>query len=271
MRRLRALVIASHALPTIAVTSLLTVFAWSIGWRGSALLLVATAVLVGQLSVGWSNDAFDAATDERAQRREKPTVAGSVTASTLWACATTALITSSLLSWWAAGLIGGSFHVFAVACAWIYNVRLSRTSWSWLPYALAFGALPPFLYLGLDGSWPPWWTIVVFAVVAVSAHLANAMKDLESDSGTGLGGLAIRLGARRSALLCWVLLGVGTALLVSVAIASDSSPWTSAVLVVGYLTAILYATFARQRSAMFMALLTVVALDVIALITSPAL
>ena len=36
--------------------------------------------------------------------------------------------------------------------AWLYNLRLSRTVWSWLPYAVAFGCAPLFLSLGLDGQ-----------------------------------------------------------------------------------------------------------------------
>ena len=58
-----------------------------------------------------------------------------------------ALAVSALLSWIAAGPIGGSFHVLFLAMAWLYNVALSRTVWSWLPYAVAFGAMPAFLYV----------------------------------------------------------------------------------------------------------------------------
>ncbi len=267
MGTLRGYVIAAHAAPTVVVTLIMTVFAWSIGWRGGPLVLVLTSVLVGQLSVGWSNDAFDAALDREAGRQGKPTVSGTVGRSALWVAAWIALVVSCLLSWVAAGPIGGSFHVFFLAMAWLYNVALSRTAWSWLPYALAFGAMPAFLYVGLDGSAPPWWTVAVFAIVATSAHLANALPDLESDRETGLGGLAVRLGRRRSTLLCWLLLAVGTAILV--AVTWTSSPWTSAVLVAGFAAALVLGSI-RPR-AMFLALLGVVVLDVVALIASPAL
>jgi 4-hydroxybenzoate polyprenyltransferase len=151
--------------------------------------------------------------------------------------------------------------------AWLYNVALSRTAWSWLPYALAFGAMPAFLYVGLDGSAPPWWTVAVFAIVATSAHLANALPDLESDRQTGLGGLAVRLGRRRSTLLCWGLLALGTGILVTVTWAS--SPWTSLVLVGGFAAALVLGSV--RPAQMFPALLAVVVLDVVALIASPAL
>jgi 4-hydroxybenzoate polyprenyltransferase len=267
MGTLRGYVIAAHAAPTVVVTLIMTVFAWSIGWRGLPLALVLFAVLVGQLSVGWSNDAFDATLDREAGRSRKPTVAGDVAPRSLWAAAWIALAVSSVLSWIAAGPVGGSFHVFFLAMAWLYNVALSRTAWSWLPYALAFGAMPAFLYVGLDGSAPPWWTVAVFAIVATSAHLANALPDLESDRETGLGGLAVRLGRWRSTVLCWLLLALGTGILVTVT--WTSSPWTSAVLVGGFVAALVVGSI--RPAAMFLALLGVVVLDVVALIASPAL
>jgi 4-hydroxybenzoate polyprenyltransferase len=267
MGTLRGYVMAAHAGPTVVVTLVMTVFAWSIGWRDAPLALVLLAVLVGQLSVGWSNDAFDAALDRAAGRGGKPTVAGAVAPRGLWRAAWVALVVACVLSWWAAGPVGGSFHVFFLAMAWLYNVALSRTAWSWLPYALAFGAMPAFLYLGLDGSVPPWWTVAVFAIVATSAHLANALPDLESDRETGLGGLAVRLGRRRATVLCWLLLALGTGILVAVTWAS--SPVTSAVLVAGFAGALVLGSI--RPTAMFRALLGVVVLDVVALIASPVL
>lgn len=269
--RLRGFVTASHALPTVAVSSVMTVFAWNIGWRGAPLVLVGLAILVGQLSVGWSNDAFDASNDARAGRREKPTVAGVVSSRALWGAAWAALLASSSMSWIVAGFKGGSIHVFALAMAWLYNVALSRTVWSWLPYALAFGAMPAFLYVGLDGVTGPWWTVAAFALVAVSGHLANAMRDLESDRSHGVDGLVVRLGARRSTLLCWLLLGVATSILVAVATANSAAPWTAALLVVGFLIAVLFGSRSTRPSAMFLALIGVALLDVAALTLSPVL
>lgn len=270
MTRLRGLVTACHVLPTIAVCTVLTVFAWNIGWRGTSLAWVALTVLVGQLSIGWSNDAFDAAADARAGRREKPTVAGLVSARALWVAAWFALVVSSALSWAVAGIIGGSLHVFALAMAWTYNVALSRTVWSWIPYALAFGAMPQFLYFGLNGSPGPWWTAVVFATVAVSAHLANALPDIESDRSAGIDGLVLRIGAGRATWLCWILLGTATGILVVVTTQSAAA-WTSAVLVMGFVGAVLYGSLSRRSSAMFLALLAVALLDVVAITLAPVL
>jgi 4-hydroxybenzoate polyprenyltransferase len=223
---------------------------------------VCAAILVGQLSVGWSNDAHDASDDARAGRREKPTVSGAVSAPALWVGAWVALLISSAASWFVAGFVGGSIHVFALGVAWLYNVTVSRTVWSWLPYALAFGAMPLFLYVGLDGVPGPWWTVAVFSIVAVSAHLANALPDLESDRRAGIDGLVVRLGARRSALLCWLLLGVAV---------SHSLPGTAWILVAGFISAVLFGSRSGRSSAMFLALLGVALLDVAALTVSPVL
>ncbi|MEI6363786.1 MAG: UbiA family prenyltransferase [Actinomycetes bacterium] len=271
MKRLRGFVSASHAPPTIAVTAVMGLFAWNIGWSGMPLALVCLAILVGQLSVGWSNDAFDSSSDVRAGRSEKPTVAGLVSPRALWVFACAALLVSSVLSWAVAGIIGGSIHVFALAMAWLYNVALSRTVWSWLPYALAFGVMPQFLFVGLDGDLGPWWTVAVFALVAVSAHLANALKDLDTDRSAGIDGLVVRLGARWSTLLCWLLLGTATGLLVVVATAHSAAPWTATVLIVGFLAAVLFGSRSRRSSAMFLALLGVALLDVGAVTLAPVL
>jgi 4-hydroxybenzoate polyprenyltransferase len=262
----RALVRACHPLPTVAVTAVIAAFAWSLGWRGGPFVVLVLAVLTGQLSVGWSNDAHDAELDVRAGRTGKPVVAATVSVRALWAVAVGALIVTSVLSWTVAGAVGGTFHVFSVAMAWLYNLRLSRTVLSWLPYALAFGAVPPFLTYGLDGSGPPPWSVAVFAIVGVSAHLANALPDLESDRSSGIGGLVVRLGAPRSELLCWSLLTVGTAILVSVTAAQRPAVATAALLAL--VAAAVWSWRSSAPSTTFRALLLVVGVDVVALVVA---
>jgi 4-hydroxybenzoate polyprenyltransferase len=266
MRIARALVRACHPLPTVAVTTVIAAFAWSLGWRGAAFAVLVSAVLTGQLSVGWSNDAHDAELDARAGRTGKPVVADAVSVRVLWTLAVGALVVASILSWAAAGPVGGTFHVFSVAMAWLYNLRLSRTVASWLPYALAFGAVPPFLTYGLTDVAPPPWSVAVFAIVGVSAHLANALPDLESDRATGIGGLVVRLGERRSELLCWSLLAVGTAILVVVS--AGQRPAVAAASLLALLVAMVWSWRSSSPSTTFRALLLVVGVDVIALVVA---
>ena len=265
---LRALIRACHPLPTVAVTSVVTACGWSVGWRWPAVVGVLLAVLLGQLSVGWSNDAIDADDDRRAGRAEKPTVAGRVTTRTLWVGAGVALVASAAQSWHVAGWTGGSFHVAAVLLAWTYNVRLSRTVWSWLPYALAFGCVPPFLTFGLDGSAPPWWLVAVFSVIGVSAHLANALRDVASDRAAGLGGAVVRWGPVTSARVGWVLLALGT--LVLAAEAAHQSVLLLVLVLAGFISAQLYAVRSSSADAMFRGLLIAVAVDVVAVVIAAA-
>ncbi len=268
MRRLRGYVTAAHALPTIAVSVVISVFAWSLGWSGWPLVTVFAAILIGQLSVGWSNDAFDASLDARVGRTHKPTVAQDVSVPALWAAAVMALAVASALSWAVAGWLGGSFHVFAILMAWLYNIRLSRTAWSWLPYALAFGVMPAFLTFGLDGQPPTPWSVVVFAIVGVSAHLANALPDVESDRAAGVGGLVVRLGARRSTLLCWLLLALGTGILAFVTAAESLA--LALLVVAAFAAAVLVGSRSRRRAGMFHALIAMVVLDVVVLVAVTA-
>jgi 4-hydroxybenzoate polyprenyltransferase len=248
-------------MPTLVVTLVVTALAWSIGWRGAGLVGILLAVGLGQLSVGWSNDAVDARADARADRRSKPTVSGALTGRSLWTAATAALALSVLLSWAVAGWIGGSFHVLGVAMGWTYNLLLSRTVWSWLPYLIAFGSLPAFLTFGLDGSPPPAWLVIAFGVIGVSAHLANALRDVESDRELGLGGVVSRLGDRRATALGWVLLGLGTVVIAGEAWRSSEAAGVAVLL--AFLAALVVATRSSAPSAMFTSLLVVVVLDVV--------
>ena len=264
--RVAAFARSCHPLPTLAVTLVITAFAWSVGWRLPGIATLMAAVAVGQLSVGWGNDAHDARLDASAGRRMKPTVSGAVTPRALWIAAVCALVLSMVLSWTAAGVLGGSFHVFSLAMAWFYNAVLSRTTWSWLPYALAFGAVPPFVTYGLDGSPPAAWMVAAFAIIGVSAHLANALPDIDTDREVGLDGLAVRLGARGSRLACWVLLAVGTTLLAVVTF--GARPMLAGIAIMTYLLAMAVSLRSRRGSADFHALIVVVVVDVAVLVVA---
>ncbi|MGW1667157.1 UbiA family prenyltransferase, partial [Streptomyces microflavus] len=62
------LLLACHPVPTVAVTALVTALAAAAGRDAEGCALVGAAVLSGQLSVGWCNDAVDAARDRAAAR-----------------------------------------------------------------------------------------------------------------------------------------------------------------------------------------------------------
>lgn len=212
--RARALVDACHPLPTLAVTTVVALLSLAAGRDARGVALMALATLVGQLSVGWCNDAYDADRDRRAGRTEKPVVRGDVDARTLWVAALTALVAAVPLSFAAAGPVGGSAHVLAVLSAWSYDLRLKTTVLSWLPYAVSFGLVPAYVWFGLTPpTAPPAWTTAAAAALGVAAHLANALPDIESDTAVGAGGLTARLGRVRAARLSLLVLVLAVALL----------------------------------------------------------
>ncbi|MFD0385551.1 UbiA family prenyltransferase [Streptomyces stramineus] len=142
----------------------MTALAGTAGHSAGNCALLAAAVLSGQLSVGWCNDAFDARRDAAAGR-SKPVATGAVSAQTVWAAAHTALALCVPLSLMC-GPLAGAVHLAGVGAAWAYNLRLKVTVWSWLPYAAGFASLPAFVTLSLDtpcgprGGWPwrvPCW------------------------------------------------------------------------------------------------------------------
>jgi heme o synthase len=269
LSRLRGFIQASHAAPTAVVTVVVVLLAAGFGWRGWPLVGVLVVVAIGQLSVGWSNDAFDASLDKKSHRLDKPTVAMGISSKELWIAAVISLLTSSALSWVVAGAIGGSWHVFALIMAWLYNTVLSRTWWSWLPYALAFGSIPAFLSYGLDGQAPSIWLMSVCAIVGVSAHIANALPDLATDREAGVNGFVASLGQSRATRLCWILLTLGSVIL---AVESySSSAWLPAVLVVSLAGAGLFVRLSHSRTAMFNAILALVVVQVVVLVTAVAL
>lgn len=215
---LRGLALACHPGPALAVTVLAVGLAGFAGAPTQAALALGLAVLVGQLSIGWSNDAVDAAEDVAARRSAKPVVRGLVDASTLSRAALAALGATVVLSFVLLGWVAGGLHVGAVLAAWAYNLRLKDTALSPLPYAMAFGLVPLIVVAvaGADstvqGGTPAdvaagslGALAAVGALLGAGAHLANTAPDVDSDRAVGRGGLAVRIGgpaARTLAVAC---------------------------------------------------------------------
>ncbi|MFF2860969.1 UbiA family prenyltransferase [Streptomyces rubiginosohelvolus] len=195
------LALACHPGPALAVTALACALALGSGLGGSRSALITAAVLTGQLSVGWCNDAYDARRDARAGRRGKPAADGTVRAGAVWAAAAVALAVCVPLSL-ACGVLAGTVHLAAVAAAWLYNLHLKATALSWLPYLAGFGALPAAVALSAPGGPAPrWWTVAAGALLGFAAHLADTLPDIEEDRAAGIRGLPHRLGDRGTRLL----------------------------------------------------------------------
>ncbi|WP_228924829.1 UbiA family prenyltransferase [Streptomyces sp. DH7] len=211
--RVVGLALACHPGPALAVTALGCALALGSGLDGPRSALVTAAVLTGQLSVGWCNDAYDARRDADADRRGKPAADGTVEARAVWAAAAVAFVLCVPLSL-ACGALAGAVHLAAVTAAWLYNLRLKATALSWLPYVAGFGALPTAVALSLPGGpWPRWWTVTAGALLGFAAHLADTLPDIAADRAAGIRGLPHRLGVRGTRLLLPAPLLCATAVL----------------------------------------------------------
>ncbi|MDQ3699536.1 MAG: UbiA family prenyltransferase, partial [Chloroflexota bacterium] len=109
----------------------------------------------------------------------------------------------SIVPAWPIGTRLVVLDVIGLGAGFLYNARLKRTRWSWLPFATAFPLLPLFGATAL-GAWPRlWWSLFLVGAPAVLAiHLADTIPDLEGDAGSGVQGLAHRLGAPRARRVC---------------------------------------------------------------------
>jgi 4-hydroxybenzoate polyprenyltransferase len=227
---------ACHPGPTVAVTAFTAAWATlAVELPGGRAALVTAAVLLGQLSIGWSNDAVDAARDRAAARADKPVVRGDVDARALWTAAGAAAAACAVASL-ALGALPAAVHLVAVAAGWAYNLRLKATVASPVPYALAFALLPAVATTAArPASWPAAGVVVAAAALGCAAHFANTVADTEADAATGVRGLPQRIEPRRS-------MAVMAGLVFTAAVALLAGPWRpgpagTAVLVAGALVA----------------------------------
>jgi 4-hydroxybenzoate polyprenyltransferase len=234
MVRVRALIIASHPLPCVAVTVIATVLAAEAApgeLTAGRLVLVALAMLAGQLSVGWSNDAIDSGRDTAAGRTDKPAATGLISARSLWVAAAIALVATLALAA-AIGPVTLAIDVVTLVAAWAYNLGLKGTAWSGLTYALAFGLLPAYSTSALPGHPLPRLAITVAAaLLGLGAHFLNVLPDLADDARSGVRGLPQRVAARFGApaargVALTLLLGASVLLLVA---ASPGRRWVAIV------------------------------------------
>lgn len=201
MRRIRALWGSTHPGPTLVVTALSLALGLAAGLEPWRLVLLVVSVFSGQVSIGLSNDAIDAARDQAVGRTDKPVAAGVVAAPTALAVAVGAVVVAVALS---APLGAGTLaaHALLLASGWAYNAGLKASAFSLVPFLVSFGFFPSLATLSLPGgSLAPVWATVAGAVLGAAVHLTNVLPDLDDDRATGIRGLPHRLGARVSAVL----------------------------------------------------------------------
>jgi 4-hydroxybenzoate polyprenyltransferase len=268
---LRALALATHLGPTVAVTTVATLLAVAAGLPAGRAALVCVAVLAGQASIGWSNDWLDADRDRAVARADKPVVQGAVQPGRLRSAALIAAVLAVVLSP-ILGVVPGLLLLVLVASGWAYNAGLKRTAASLLPYVTGFGALPAGVVAAAPGTpIAPWWLVTAGGALGAAAHLANVAPDLEDDLATGVRGLPHRLGARVSAVTAALLLGVASVVLV---LGPDGPPTPAGRVGLGLaVPAVAVAALAgtaRFRRLAFPAVMLLTVLDVVLLVVGGA-
>lgn len=203
-----------HPAPTLAVTALSAALATILGAQAGAIpwsrvLLTTAAVLGSQIATGALNDWADRDRDAIAQP-DKPIPSGQATPHAAVALVGAGLVLQVGASL-ALGLLPLVLGLAAVASAAAYNLWLSRTPLSVLPYLVSFGLLPLWVASGVGvGLERVAGAALLVGPFAAAAHLANTLRDFDADARLGSRSLAQTLGRRRSLLAAWGLaLGVG--------------------------------------------------------------
>jgi 4-hydroxybenzoate polyprenyltransferase len=194
-RRARALVRASHPEVCLTLALIICLLGLAHDVRGTLLVLLTVAALAGQLSIGWSNDLFDAKRDAAAGRRDKPVAAGEIGRRAVAVAAATAFVVGELLCV-AITPLTAAVNLVVVVPGWLYNVGLKATPASGLMYVLGFGAMPAFAASAnsSDPTAAP-WEIAAAALLGLGGHFANTLPDLALDRAVGVGGLPQRVAA----------------------------------------------------------------------------
>ena len=106
--------------------------------------------------------------------------------------------------------------------------------------------------------------VVSFAVIGTSAHLANALPDLEMDKEVGLSGFVVQLGRVNAVRVCWSLLVIGSVVLVVGN--PEAGIWLPILLGFTLIAGGGYARLPRHRRAIFHVIILSVIVEVVILL-----
>lgn len=95
-----------------------------------------------------------------------------------------------------------------LACVALYNMRLRSTPLSWLPLAVAFALVPPWVAESVDRfDEVLWWSVPVGALGGLTAHLAMKLPDYERDDVSGAQSLMHWMTIDFAVPMTWGLMG----------------------------------------------------------------
>ena len=213
MRKVRGLLKASHFIPSLIVSSIAFAFGVHYWWEGPA-YVIAFTVFTGQLVVGWSNDLYDFADDQKHQRLNKPLVSGVITEKYLRSWLIFMVPFSLVVNILGPlGFEGGLLYWLGIGCGVAYNFYFKFTFLSPLPFAVAFAILPSCIAISKDVT-PPLWMWLGGALLGCAAHFVNVLKDLDQDRASEIKGLPQSVGKKASIAIAAVLSVIALVVLV---------------------------------------------------------
>ena len=213
MRKVRGLLKASHFIPSLIVSSIAFAFGVHYWWEGPA-YVIAFTVFTGQLVVGWSNDLYDFADDQKHQRLNKPLVSGVITEKYLRSWLIFMVPFSFVVNILGPlGFKGGLLYWLGIGCGVAYNFYFKFTFLSPLPFAVAFAILPSCIAISKDVT-PPLWMWLGGALLGCAAHFVNVLKDLDQDRASEINGLPQIVGKKASITIAAVLSVIALVVLV---------------------------------------------------------
>lgn len=213
MQKLRGLLKASHFGPTLLVSAISGSFA-AYYWPLATVAVIVFGVFTGQLVVGWSNDLYDYEDDLKHNRQNKPLVPGVISRPYLTNWLRLMVPFSFAINLLGPlGFKGGLVYMFGISMGVAYNFFFKFNVFSWLPYALAFAALPSCIAIS-KGVTPPVWMWLGGSLFGCAAHFINVIKDMDQDRASGIGGAPQRIGKRNSIVAAALLIALGLATLV---------------------------------------------------------
>ena len=252
--RAKAALFLLHPGPSLLVTAV-TVGAAAMARHGALSAGVAWRLVVlmlsAQFAIGAANDLGDVAAD-RQHKPHKPLARGVVPPR----FAVTVVAVGGVLSLDAAATfnhaaLGATFAGLGAGLA--YDAGMKRGPLSWLPWWVAFTALPICAYAAVDRFTSAlWWTIPLTLLLALALHCANALPDIEGDRRTGVISLPARLGEARSRAIAvggLLATAVGTAVLARPL--EQGGPWLPLAWGLVVVSAVAATTWPRVRRAPF--------------------
>jgi len=175
------------------------------------LALLLTTTLLGQMAISIHNDYCDRVLDAQAKPwRALPRGLLTPRGAFGW---TAGLTTLCLLLALPLGLKVVGLIAMGASSGFVYNARLKRTAWTWLPFWVALPTLPLTAF-AVVGHWDHrlWLVYLIGAPLVLAVYIADTLSDIESDSAHGVQGFAHRLGPRRARFVCWAAIVLAQAL-----------------------------------------------------------